>query len=87
MNPGQRSLLFREVNDRIYDLLESAEADLQGEFLCECGRECERRVMLLPAEFVTLRRSGEGVRSPECRSRKFELGSRSPAGDGVPALS
>ena len=34
---GQRSRLFREVNDRIYELLESAEPDLSGEFLCECG--------------------------------------------------
>src|SRR3954465_14172721 len=44
MSPGQRSLLFREVNDQIYDLLESGEPDLPGEFLCECGRECGRRV-------------------------------------------
>ena len=88
MNPGQRSLLFREVNDRIYDLLESAEPDMQGEFLCECGRECGRRVMLLPAEFATLRRTGETICSAECRSRRFGLrrGDSRPAG-GVPALN
>jgi len=88
MGPGQRSRLFREVNDRIYDLLESAEPDLQGEFLCECGRECGRRVMLLPAEFATLRRAGEGIRSPDCRSRRFRLrGRRSEPAGGVPALN
>jgi hypothetical protein len=68
MTPVQRSRLFREVNDRIYDLLESADPDLPGEFLCECGRDCGRRVQLLPAEFATLREAGEDVRSPECPS-------------------
>ncbi len=88
MGPGQRSCLFREVNDRINDLLESAEPDLQGEFLCECGRECGRRVLLLPAEFATLRRVGEGIRSPDCRSRRFGLRGRRPEpADGVPALN
>jgi hypothetical protein len=88
MSPGRRSRLFREVNDRIYDLLSSAESDLQGEFLCECGRECGRRVMLVPAEFATLRRAGEIVRSPECRGRRFGLrGRRSRPAGGVPLLS
>jgi hypothetical protein len=88
MSPGQRSHLFREVNDRIQDLLESAEPDLQGEFLCECGRECGRRVLLLPAEFASLRRTGEAVRSPDCRRPRFRLLGRPsrPAG-GIPALS
>jgi hypothetical protein len=63
VDPAQRSRLFAEVNDRIYDLLESAEPDLPGEFLCECGDECGRRVLLVPAEFAELRRVGELVRS------------------------
>jgi hypothetical protein len=66
MTPGQRSLLFREVNDRIYDLLESADPDLPGEFLCECGDDCERRVPLVPSAFEGLRRSGSAIRSPSC---------------------
>jgi hypothetical protein len=67
VSPRKRSRLFREVNDRIYDLLESAEPDLPGEFLCECGgRECEQRVALLPATFASLRRAGYVVRSEEC---------------------
>src|SRR2546423_15609316 len=64
MTPAHHPRLFREVNDRIYDLLESAEPDLPGEFLCECGRECEQRVMLLPAAFAALRRGGGGGPAP-----------------------
>ena len=69
MSPGQRTHLFGEVNDRINELLESTEPDLPGEFLCECGNDCGRRVVLLPAEFAELRESGEPVRSPDCGSR------------------
>jgi len=75
MSPGQRSLLFREVNDRIYDLLEETDPDLPGEFLCECGRDCGRRVELLPAAFALLRETGGVVESPDCAS------------SGVPVLS
>jgi hypothetical protein len=73
MSSGQRARLFREVNDRIYDLLESAEPDLPGEFLCECGSDCEERVLLLPAAFASMRRSGEDVTSSACRDRDFRL--------------
>jgi hypothetical protein len=66
MSPDQRSSLFREVNDRIYELLESADPDLPGEFLCECGRDCGERVELQPAAFAALRETGEAVRSPAC---------------------
>ena len=44
MSPGQRSALFREVNDRIYELLESTDPTLPGEFLCECGESKVPRV-------------------------------------------
>jgi hypothetical protein len=84
----QRSRLYSEVNDRIYELLASAEPDLPGEFLCECGSECEQRALLLPADFAALRRAGDGVRSPDCSGLRFGLprrGSR-PAG-GLAALS
>ena len=66
MSPGQRSILFREVNDRIYELLESSDPALPGEFLCECGDDCDRHVTLLPARFAALRETGEDVRSPAC---------------------
>jgi len=86
MSPGQRSRLFQEVNDRIYDLLASAEPDLPGEFLCECGRECGNRVALLPTAFATLREDGALVRSPDCRRLRFRRGSEAPAAGGIPAL-
>jgi hypothetical protein len=70
MTPAQRSQLFSEVNDRIYELLESGDPDLAGEFLCECGRECRQRVVLLPAEFASLRWAGEIVRSSQCPRRR-----------------
>jgi hypothetical protein len=79
----QRSQLFREVNDRIHELLEQAEPDLPGEFLCECGRDCGRRIELLPAAFAELRGSGEPVRSPSC----VDARSRLRGGGGVPVLS
>ena len=79
MSPAKRSSLFREVNDRIYELLASAEPDLPGEFLCECGADCDHRVQLLPATFATLRQTGRIVRSPKCNGARLEL--------RVPALS
>jgi hypothetical protein len=66
MSSDQRSVLFREVNDRIYELLESGDSDLPGEFLCECGRDCGRRVALAPHEFAELRDSGRFLESPDC---------------------
>jgi len=79
----QRSRLYSEVNDRIYELLVSAEPDLPGEFLCECGSDCEQRAMLLPADFAELRRVGEGVRSPDCAG----LGGRRPIAGGLAILN
>ena len=66
MESTRRSELFREVNDRIYELLATAEPDLPGEFLCECGQECSRRVELVPAAFEALRSGGRAVRSKDC---------------------
>lgn len=87
VNPAQRANLFGEVNDRINDLLESADPDLPGEFLCECGRDCGRRVELLPAAFATLRASGGVVRSSDCREPWFRRRGRESARvEGVPAL-
>jgi hypothetical protein len=83
VQPADRSRLFREVNDRIHELLEATDPDLPGEFLCECGRDCGRRVELLPQAFATLRASGGIVRWPDCRPI---LRRALPAG-GVPVLS
>jgi hypothetical protein len=82
----QRSRLYSEVNDRIYELLVSAEPDLPGEFLCECGYDCEQRAMLLPADFAELRRVGETVRSPDCSGSGFGLRGRRSRPDGGLAI-
>jgi hypothetical protein len=66
MDARRRTELFGEVNDRIYELLASADPDLPGEFLCECGADCGRRVELLPAAFEALRVRGRAVRSSDC---------------------
>ena len=88
MEARRRSELFREVNDRIYELLVSAEPDLPGEFLCECGAECGRRVELLPAAFETLRSRGRVVRSSDCRrGALLRLRRREADSRGVPVLS
>jgi len=71
VSSGNRARLFREVNDRIYELLESAEPDLPGEFLCECGEDCEQRVQLLPATFAALRRTGQAVTADDCGNGGF----------------
>jgi hypothetical protein len=83
VSSGQRTRLFREVNDRIYELLESAEPDLPGEFLCECGRDCERRVLLLPAAFSSLRRTGGAVTAEDCRDDGFHGRRRESLSGGV----
>lgn len=77
MSP-ERVSLFREVNDRIYELLDSTDSDLPGEFLCECGRDCGERVVLLPTAFATLRETGGDVRARDCSGPRLAL--------GVPAL-
>jgi hypothetical protein len=87
VNPSQRSRLFREVNNRIYDLLVATDPDLPGEFLCECGRDCGRRAELLPAAFATLRETGGVVRSADCRGQSvLRRSRRATAPGGVPAL-
>jgi hypothetical protein len=87
MSADQRSRLFREVNDRIYDLLALAAPDLPGEFLCECGRDCGQRVELLPAAFAELRETGGVVRSPNCTGSRFgRRGRRSQPSGSIPAL-
>jgi hypothetical protein len=82
-----RARLFREVNERIYDLLAPVEPDLPGEFLCECGRDCGRRVLLPAAAFETLRRTGQPVTSPDCEARTRRRGEREslPGGIAVPS--
>lgn len=86
MTTNRRSELFREVNDRIYELLSSAEPDLPGEFFCECGEECGRRVELSAVAFAASRRAHRAVRSGECgRTGIFRRVRREPT-PGFPAF-
>ena len=88
MEAMRRSELFREVNDRIYELLASVGPDLPGEFLCECGDECGRRVELLPAAFDALRSDGRAVRANDCgRGGLLRLRRPEPVSSVVPVLS
>jgi hypothetical protein len=59
---ARNEALFREVNDRIAELGEEAQAgwapmDGQIEFFCECGREggCGARVAMTPEEYALVR--------------------------------
>ncbi len=88
METARRAELFREVNDRIYELLAAADPDLPGEFLCECGEDCGRRVELLPAAFAAMRSGNRAVRSNECgRPGLFRFRRRDIVPLGVPVLS
>ena len=89
MEASRRIELFREVNDRIHELLASTDPDLPGEFLCECGEDCGRRVELLPAAFEALRSRGRTVRSNDCGRTGLRRLRRRPelASPSVPALS
>ncbi len=88
MEASRRTELFSEVNDRIYELLVSTDPDLPGEFLCECGAECDRRVELLPAAFEALRSGGRPVRSTECgRGALLRLRRPGHVSRGAPVLS
>jgi len=88
MESKRRAELFREVNDRIHELLVSTDPDLPGEFLCECGEECGRRVELLPAAFEVLRSRRRAVRSRDCERRgPFRMRRRERVSRGVPVLS
>jgi hypothetical protein len=85
MESMRRAELFREVNDRIYELLVSTDPDLPGEFLCECGEDCGKRVELLPVAFAALRSSRSTVRSNDCGLLRLRNHENVPS--AVPALS
>ncbi len=88
MEAVRRAELFREVNDRIYELLAAADPDLPGEFLCECGEECGRKVELLPAALAALRSDNRAVRSNECgRTGLLRFRRRDIVRPGVPVLN
>jgi hypothetical protein len=62
VNATRKAMLFREVNERIAELLARAWPSAPGDFLCECGDEsCTRRVTLTLPEYEAIARGGGGV--------------------------
>jgi hypothetical protein len=67
MDGRQKSILFREVNDTIDQLLHQFYADEEAAFLCECPSPlCARRVRLTRQAFEEIRAMGGFVVSPDC---------------------
>jgi hypothetical protein len=67
MEAGRKATLFREVNERIAELLERSWPTAPGDFLCECGGDgCRRRVTLPLADYRGLRQAGCALLAPEC---------------------
>lgn len=62
----KRELLMREVNERIYEILEEDGSE-DGDFLCECGDEdCDETIQITLREYAALRKSSPpgALRSP-----------------------
>ncbi len=66
MDARTRGVLFREVNERIGELLVRAGLAAEADFLCECGDECGRKVTLRLHEYERLRSRGGAVLAREC---------------------
>jgi hypothetical protein len=66
--PGRNQVLFREVNERIRQVLDDWPE--RGEFLCECSNEdCMETIYLTLEEYEAVRE-----RAPSSSSRGHELG-------------
>ena len=67
MTAGRKTTLFREVNERIEELLRSFGAAEEADFLCECpSADCMRRITLSRSAFDRARAAGAFVVSLEC---------------------
>jgi hypothetical protein len=67
MDARRKTMLFRQVNDTIDELLNRFGANDQARFYCECGSaRCAQRLELTTAEFEEIRARGAFVVSPEC---------------------
>ena len=67
MTGRRKTILFREVNDTIDQLLHRFCAEEEAPFLCECPSAlCARRVPLTRHAFEEIRAMGGFVVSPEC---------------------
>jgi len=78
MEAGRKAMLFREVNDRIAELLDRASPTAPGDFLCECGSDaCSSRATLALPAYRSLRARGGVVLARSCaraRNRPWRRG-------------
>jgi hypothetical protein len=69
MDDRRKTWLFREVNERIDDLLQHFDAPERAHFLCECPSwRCTRRVELTREEFEAIWSRDELVLAADCRA-------------------
>jgi hypothetical protein len=67
MQVHRKSVLFRQVNDTIDEVLQRFGAEDAGSFFCECPRAaCEHRLALTTAQYAEIREGGEFVLAPDC---------------------
>jgi hypothetical protein len=60
-------VLVREVNDRIYHVLQENGSE-DGDFLCECdSEECREMIQITLREYAALRARGGDLVSRGCR--------------------
>jgi hypothetical protein len=63
-----KTVLFKEVNESMNQLLIQFHAEEQAAFFCECPiGDCVRRVALTQREYEGVRRTGGFLVSPHCR--------------------
>lgn len=67
MDATSKTVLFRQVNDTIDELLHRFGASDEARFFCECGSaRCARRLELTPVEFEAIRARGAFAVSGDC---------------------
>jgi hypothetical protein len=70
MQANRKTILFRQVNDTIDELLHRFGAEDDASFFCECpAATCARRLALTPAQYDGIRRRGGFVVAHECAER------------------
>ena len=67
MQANRNTILFRQVNDTIDELLNRFGAEDDASFFCECpSAACARRLALTPAQYEEIRRRGGFVVAHDC---------------------
>lgn len=81
MQVHRKSLLFRQVNDTIDEVLQRFGAQDAGSFFCECPKAaCARRLALTTAQYEEIRKRGAFVVAPDCAIDVHAIAEGSGAG-------